>query len=68
MKARINRTYVIILGVIVAVSLLAANFNQTNTVASTKTEEDILAKYKSTVPLVTTPLQILAKGLNIINK
>ncbi len=70
MKTKFNRTYIIILGVVVAICLLLGNVKAISSQESTsaKVEEDVIAKYKSTVPLVTTPLQILAKGLSIINK
>ena len=59
--------YVIVLGIIVAICLIASNIQRSPVVASAKNNKDMLDKYRSAIPLVTTPLQILAKGLNIVN-
>lgn len=69
MKAKINKVYIIALGVVVALCLTASIADSSSIENGSQAENaDLLSKYKSSVPLVTAPLQILAKGLNIINK
>lgn len=64
-RAGKHSIYIIVLGVIVAICLIAGKFEPNKSVADVD-NRDLLEKYKSTIPLVTTPLQILAKGLNIV--
>lgn len=68
MKTKINKVYIIALGVVIAICLAASTVDSTKDSSVANSESDILAKYKSSIPIVTAPLHILAKGLNVINK
>ncbi|QSE98488.1 hypothetical protein [Fulvivirga lutea] len=67
MKTQQHRTLIIVLGVAIAVCVSLFTLNSK---AADKNEAQVnmLSKYKSTVPLITEPLYILVKGLNIVNK
>ena len=68
MKPKQNRIYLLLLGVFLALALIAMSFKTASLGSIEEGQANIVSKYKSTVPLVTAPLQILAKGLSIVNK
>lgn len=68
MKAEKKRTAIIILGIALAFCLsMSTMFIKKDTQAE-NSQLEMLSKYKSTIPLITAPLQILARGLNIVNE
>lgn len=67
MKAEKKRTAIVILGIALAFCLSMSTMIVKDQAESTGSQLELLSKYKSTIPLITAPLQILAKGLNIVN-
>ncbi|MTI40973.1 hypothetical protein [Fulvivirga lutimaris] len=68
MKKKNLRFWTISLGIFVVFLLTAMSFNHSfNARTDHETHTKILGKYKS-MPVIATPLYILAKGLNIVNK
>ncbi len=66
MKAEKNRTAIVLLGIALAFCLSMSTMFINDQGTSNQPQSELLSKYKSTIPLITAPLQILAKGLNIV--
>ena len=67
MKTQMKKTWTLILGIMLVIVMIATSFSHSFIISSGESSQtDLLTKYKS-IPLVTAPLQVLAKGLSSIN-
>lgn len=68
MKAKKKKNALIILGIALAFFLSMSTIFIEKENSGANCELEVVSNYKSTIPLITAPLQVLARGLKIVDK
>jgi hypothetical protein len=62
-----RKTFILTIGILLVIGLISIGLLQQQVRPAGMAENELLLKYKSTIPMVTAPLHILAKGMKLVD-